>query len=140
MQAAGQRSAHVIGLDPSRVMLDACRRRCADLVEQGRVHLVEGAAAATGQPSCSVDVVIAVNNVQIWPDQQAGLHELRRVLRPGGRLLLSAHQKWLSGGLPALASTVESAGFTQIRTWTWEPPGRGATTATQLSARRPAEE
>jgi SAM-dependent methyltransferase len=82
--------------------------------------------------------VLAVNNVQLWPDWPAGFGELHRVLRPGGRLLLSAHDKWLPGGLAALTAAVTAAGFDNIRTWTWEPPGRGATTAAQLSARRPA--
>jgi len=119
-------------------MLEACRRRCAELIEQGRVRLVEATAEHTGQPDCSMDVVIAVNNVQVWPDQLAGCSELARVLRPGGRLLLSAHQKWLPDGLPALANTVAAASFTDIDTWTWEPPGRSASTAAQLQARRHA--
>lgn len=136
LQAAAQQSAEVIGLDPSHVMLEACRRRCAELIEQGRVQLVEATAEHTGQPDSSVDVVIAVNNVQIWPDQRAGCSELARVLRPGGRLLLSAHQKWLPGGLLALSETVAAAGFTNIDTWTWEPPGRTASSAAQLHARR----
>ena len=138
LQAAGARSRHVIGIDPSEVMLQAAGRRCAKLIEQGRVQLVRGLAEDTGQADVSVDVVLAVNSVQIWPDWQAGFAEVYRVLRPGGRLLLSAHQKWLPGGLPALANAVENAGFGEVRTWTWEPPGRAAGTAAQLSARRPA--
>jgi arsenite methyltransferase len=78
-----------------------------------------------------------VNNVMLWPDWQAGFTELRRVLRPGGRMLLSVHEKWLPGGLTALAAAVDAAGFDGIRTWAWEPPGRSATTAAQLQARRP---
>lgn len=138
LEAAAERAGRVVGLDPSTVMLEACRRRCGGLVEQGRVQLVQASAAQTGQPDSSVDVVIAVNNVQIWPDQKAGCAELARVLRPGGRLLLSAHQKWLQGGLPALADTVTAVGFTDVRTWTWEPPGRAATTAGQLEAMAPS--
>ncbi|GAB2750736.1 class I SAM-dependent methyltransferase [Salinifilum aidingensis] len=136
LQAAAQRSAQAIGLDPSGAMLDACRRRCAELIQRGRVRLVQATAEHTEQPDRSVDVVISVNNVQIWSDRQAGCRELHRVLRPGGRLLLSAHQKWLPGGLTALAETVSAAGFADVRTWTWEPPGRMASTAGQLHARR----
>lgn len=136
LAAAAQFSTQVIGIDPSAVMLNACRRRCAELIEQGRVQLVRATAEHTTQPDRAVDVVISVNNVQIWPDRRAGFAELARVLRPGGRLLLSTHQKWLPGGLTALTDTVAAAGFTDIRTWTWEPPARGATTAAQLHARR----
>ena len=65
LQAAGMRSTQVIGIDPSDVMLTSCRRRCAKLIEQGRVQLRRGVAEHTGQAADSVDVVLAVNNAQI---------------------------------------------------------------------------
>lgn len=102
------------------------------------MRLVQGVANDTGQTAGSVDVVLAVNNVQIWPDWRAGFGELHRVLRPGGRLLLSAHEKWLPGGLTVLTAAVDRAGFEEIHTWIWEPPGRSTTTAAQLRARRGA--
>jgi hypothetical protein len=52
-------------------------------------------------------------------------------------MLLSAHQKWLTGDLAGLSAAVDTAGFDRINTWTWEPPGRTATTAAQLRAHRP---
>ncbi|MGW2564212.1 class I SAM-dependent methyltransferase [Streptomyces sp. NPDC001514] len=137
LQAAAERSARVIGVDPSDVMLDMCRRRCGGLIEQGRVRLTTGTADRTGMPATSVDAVISVNNVHLWPDVPAGLAELHRVLCPGGRLLLSAHERWLPGGLPALADAVRSAGFDGVRTWTWNPPGCSAGSAAQLRAIRP---
>lgn len=139
LHAAALRCHRVIGVDPSELMLAACRRRCANLPDGGTVTLVVGDAESTQQPDASVDVVLSVNNVMIWPDWQAGFTELRRILRPGGRMLLSAHTKWLPGGLTALATAVEKAGFDDIRTWSWEPPGRGAATAAQLQAHRPTD-
>lgn len=139
LRAAAMRAGGVIGVDPSEMMLAACRERCADMIDTGAVRLVRGEAANTGQPDASVDVVLSVNNVMLWPDWTAGFAELSRVLRPGGRMLLSVHHKWLPGGVPALTAAVEDTGFRDVETWTWEPPGRGATTAAQLRARRPAD-
>ncbi|MFF3676228.1 class I SAM-dependent methyltransferase [Streptomyces sp. NPDC002120] len=136
LEAAARRSAHVIGVDPSDVMLAMARRRCASALARDRLRLTVGTAADTGCPDLSVDVVISVNNLHLWPDVPAGLTELHRVLRPGGRILLAAHEKWLPTALPALAHTVLAAGFTSVRSWTWEPPTRMASTAALLSAVR----
>jgi hypothetical protein len=60
------------------------------------------------------------------------------VLRPGGRLLLSTHEKWLPVPRHTLAAEVQEAGFTDVQTWTWDPPGVAAARAAQLRAYRPA--
>ncbi len=96
------------------------QRRCAPLIARDRVRL----AAGTGRPDTSVDVVIAVNNLQLWRGIPAALAGFHRVLRPGGRLLLSTHERWLPTDLTTLATTVEAAGFTSVRTGTWQPPTR----------------
>ncbi|MBG0852944.1 class I SAM-dependent methyltransferase [Streptomyces spinoverrucosus] len=136
LAAAAERSAHVVGIEPSEAMRAMARRRCAPLIARGRLRLSPGTAARTGQPDASVDVVISVNNLQLWPDVPAALAELHRVLRPGGRLLITAHEKLLPTHLPALAAMVHAAGFGSVRTWTWQPPTRMAPTAALVSAVR----
>ncbi|MEU2392691.1 class I SAM-dependent methyltransferase [Streptomyces sp. NPDC007369] len=138
LEAAARLSAHVVGIDPSALILAMARRRCTALVARGRLRLALGTADRTGEPDASADVVISVNNLHLWPDVPAALAEIHRVLRPGGRMVLSAHEKWLPAGLPALAGLVAAAGFGSVRTWTWEPPTRMAPTAAQLAAVRPA--
>lgn len=137
LAAAAERAARVVGVDPSPAMLARCRRRCADAVAAGVVALRAGTAEVTGQDDASVDVVLSVNNVQLWDDRPAAFTELFRVLRPGGRILLSAHEKWLPVPRHALAAEMEAAGFTGLQTWTWEPPGMAATRAAQVRAYRP---
>ncbi|HVW40511.1 MAG TPA: class I SAM-dependent methyltransferase [Amycolatopsis sp.] len=129
LAAAAERAGQVIGVDPSEEMLALCRARCPGAI------LRAGSAARTGQDDESVDVVLSVNNVDLWDDRAAGFAELCRVLRPGGRLVLSAHEKALPVPRHALAAEVSAAGFTDLQTWTWEPPGFGATAA-QLRAIR----
>lgn len=135
LRAAAERAALAIGVDPSEDMLHASVDRCADLVHAGRVRVRVGTAEATGLETAAVDVVLSVNNVMLWDDRAAGFAELARVLRPGGRLVLSGHEKWLPVDRLTLAAEAEAAGFTDVQSWTWDPPGPMAARAVQLRAR-----
>jgi ubiquinone/menaquinone biosynthesis C-methylase UbiE len=77
----------ITGVDPSPVMQDMARRRCAAAVAAGRVDPQLGSATHTGLPAASFDHVVSVNNVIFWGGIPAGLAELHRVLRPGGCLV-----------------------------------------------------
>lgn len=137
LRAAAERARLTIGVDPSEDMLRACVERCADLVKAEKVRVRVGTAEETGVADGVADLVISVNNVQIWDDRPEAWRELLRTLRPGGRLVLSSHEKWLPGTRHELAAEVEAAGFTDVQSWTWDPPGRMASRACQLSAIRP---
>ena len=78
----------VVGVDPSSVMQQTATARCAAAVAARVVQLREGTAEDTGCADASGDAVISVNNVMLW-DREAGFNELMRVLRPGGRVVLS---------------------------------------------------
>ncbi|WP_040922027.1 class I SAM-dependent methyltransferase [Saccharomonospora xinjiangensis] len=136
LAAVAERARTVIGVDPSREMLELSARRCAGAVDDGVVVLRHATAARTGAEDESVDVVLGVNNLHLWDDRAAAWSELRRVLRPSGRMVLSAHEKWLSVTRHELAAEVEAAGFTDVQTWTWQPPGPLAGLAVQLRAWR----
>lgn len=132
LEAAARLAGRAVGVDPSPEMLTLCHERCGD-----RAELREGSAAHTGESGDAADVVLTVNNVMLWDDRAAGFAELFRVLRPGGRLLLSAHEKWLPVSRHVLADEAAAAGFVDLQTWTWEPPGFTALAA-QLRAVKPA--
>jgi SAM-dependent methyltransferase len=91
---------HVTGVDPSTEMRRLAVRAHAGAIADGRLEVRAGDAGATGLPDDVVDLVVAVNSVAIWPDLDAGVAELHRVLRPGGRLVLS----WHGGERPARAA------------------------------------
>jgi SAM-dependent methyltransferase len=88
---------HVTGVDPSTEMRRQAVRAHAGAIADGRLDVRPGDAGTTGLPDDAVDLVVAMNNVAIWPDLDAGVAELHRVLRPGGRLVLS----WHGGEQPA---------------------------------------
>ncbi|WP_051580859.1 class I SAM-dependent methyltransferase [Pseudonocardia acaciae] len=94
------KAGRIVGIDPSPEMRVAAAKRTAAAIVNHRVRLEPGTAEATGQPPASFDVILSVNTVAIWPDLDAGVRELARVLRPGGRLLLS----WHGGTAPTRAA------------------------------------
>lgn len=53
------------------------------------VHWVEGSAIAMDFRDASFDVILCQQALQFFPDGLAALREMRRVLVPGGRVLLS---------------------------------------------------
>jgi arsenite methyltransferase len=72
----------VHGLDPSEAMLAIARRR------ETRVEYAVGDATSLPYPDQTFDAAIATQVYEYVPDMPAALAEARRVLRPGGRLLI----------------------------------------------------
>ncbi|HTJ36807.1 MAG TPA: class I SAM-dependent methyltransferase [Dactylosporangium sp.] len=83
--AARNPSIRLCGADPSEVMLAQARRRAPS------ADLRLGAADELPFYDDSADHVVSINNVVLWPDRPAGLAEARRVLHPGGTLLVAWH-------------------------------------------------
>jgi ubiquinone/menaquinone biosynthesis C-methylase UbiE len=78
-------------VDPSPVMRSQAARRCAGLMTEARVTIADGTAENLGLAAACCDTVLAVNSVALWPNPSAALAEIRRVLRPGGQIVLSWH-------------------------------------------------
>jgi ubiquinone/menaquinone biosynthesis C-methylase UbiE len=84
-------AASIRGVDPSAEMRDQATRHNRQAVRAGRVWLELGTADRTGLPDASVDRVVSVRNVAIWPDLEAAIGELHRVARPGGTVVIAWH-------------------------------------------------
>ena len=91
-------ACRVAGVDPSAVMLARARRRNRAAVREGRVDMRLGSAEHLPWPDGSFDAVFAVNTAQLWTPLTAGINEVRRVLAPGGRVVLALHQRCVSRG------------------------------------------
>ena len=76
--AAGASS--VVGLDFSAAMLERARRKAPELT------FIEGDVLALPFHDASFDAAVVGFGIRNVADLEAGLRELRRVLRPGGRL------------------------------------------------------
>jgi ubiquinone/menaquinone biosynthesis C-methylase UbiE len=77
----------VTGLDLNAGML--CVARSLPSPPGASVTWVEGSALAMPLPDASFDVLLCQQGFQFFPDPRAGLQEMKRVLVPGGRVLLS---------------------------------------------------
>ena len=123
----------MVAVEPSAVMRDVAARRCAEQAASGTVEVRDGTAERTGCPDASVDAVLSVNNVMLW-DRQVGLAELARVLRPGGRLVVSVHRHVLDVSPEQLRADVAGAGFADVAVTV--RPRRYTSPAVELVARQ----
>jgi arsenite methyltransferase len=80
--------ARPAGVEISSVMVEQGRARWGDGVD---LHLAD--VAAMPFQDASVDGLLSVNTIYFWPDPGAALREIRRVLRPGGRVVLGVRRK-----------------------------------------------
>lgn len=81
-------SGHVLGIDLSGQMIDAARRRKAQLA-LGNIEFARMDAEAMDVPDASFDVALCALGLMYMPDPKQVLYEMRRILRPGGRLGLA---------------------------------------------------
>jgi ubiquinone/menaquinone biosynthesis C-methylase UbiE len=112
------REAFVCGVDPSELMLQTAERRTKKFRKQGRVELKLGEAAALPWADAQFDKAAALHCFHFWSDPVHDIAEVRRVLKPGGLLLLilrghkKAGPKWLPN--PISRSGQEIAGAFQL--------------------------
>ncbi|MBX9828064.1 MAG: methyltransferase domain-containing protein [Xanthobacteraceae bacterium] len=120
----------VVGLDPSPKLLEMTRGAAGRV--RIPVDLIESSAESIPLDSGSIDTIVTTWTMCSIPDIQRALDEMRRVLRPGGRLLFVEHgrspdlgvRRWqdaltpawrrISGGCHlnrAISELIETAGF-----------------------------
>lgn len=117
----------VAGIDPSDVMVRLAARRLRREIGLGRAEVRQAEAARLPYPDARFDAVLAVHVLYFWPEPTMELREIRRVLRPGGTLLLgfrpdgSEARASLPGSAYHLRSTCEvekllrETGFEAVR-------------------------
>jgi ubiquinone/menaquinone biosynthesis C-methylase UbiE len=94
-------AAHVIGLDPSPRLLALAHRRAHQSARQPvvPVDLLRGSAEAIPLEDERFDMVVTTWTLCSIPDALGALREMRRVLRPNGRLLFVEHGRAPDAGV-----------------------------------------
>jgi ubiquinone/menaquinone biosynthesis C-methylase UbiE len=94
------RKAHegfICGIDPSELMLHKAEKRTRRFRKKGCVELRLGEAAALPWPDACFDKVAALHCFQFWADPEHDLAEVKRVLKPGGLLVLVLRRRRRAG-------------------------------------------
>jgi ubiquinone/menaquinone biosynthesis C-methylase UbiE len=92
------------GIDAAPQMIATASDTTASaFARDDRLTFTVGAAEELGYPDDTFDLIVSTTSFDHWADQQAGLVECARVLRPGGQLVLvDQFSRWL---LPTLATS-----------------------------------
>ena len=112
--------AHVIGVDSSDRMLAQARKRFAEQQFEARTGDVDALPLSTA----AVDVVFANMVLHHAPDPPRAIREMSRVLKPGGRLIITdadththewlrteQHDRWLGFARADIVRWFEGAGL-----------------------------
>ena len=94
------------GVDYSVASVAAARRTNAAGLAAGRVEILQGSVSQLPFPDATFHLATAVETHYYWPDLIAGLREVRRVLKPGGRVLIIAEAYRREGVANALERAV----------------------------------
>lgn len=133
LSGSNLRTGCIVGLD---YVMEMCRRaqdKATSLARDQRVRFLHGDSEHLPFEDGSFDIVTCANSFHHYPHQQSVVCEMRRVLRPGGRLMIidgfrdnvigwvvfdiiiTAHEKSVyHAPWPVMRSYFESAGFENI--------------------------
>jgi ubiquinone/menaquinone biosynthesis C-methylase UbiE len=95
----------VYGLDYSEVSVAMARKLNAGWIDKGRVEIREGTVSELPFTNEMFELVTAVETHFWWPDLAVGFGEVRRVLKPGGSVLIVAEV--YKGAATRMAKLVE---------------------------------
>ncbi len=122
VRRAARMGARATGVDPAGVMLRVARR----LGDGDRITYLDGGAESLPLPAASATVVWSIASIHHWPQLDAAIAEVSRVLEPRGRFVaierrvrpgatgLASHG-WTDDQAEAFASTCRAAGLDDVR-------------------------
>jgi SAM-dependent methyltransferase len=95
----------VTAIDPSPDMVKLASKRNRALADEGRLEVLEGRVSAIPAEEASFDGVISTHTIYFWPDLDADLVEVVRVMKPGGRVVIGFRAAQVEDGTWHVAIT-----------------------------------
>nr|WP_052477855.1 methyltransferase domain-containing protein [Kibdelosporangium sp. MJ126-NF4]CEL14496.1 Methyltransferase type 11 [Kibdelosporangium sp. MJ126-NF4] len=95
MWLAARAGASIVGVDSSRVAVDDANARQDAFSGLASARFAHADVANTGLPDGSADAVVSVDVLQLVPDPVGMMREVTRVLKPGGRVVMTT---WEAAG------------------------------------------
>jgi ubiquinone/menaquinone biosynthesis C-methylase UbiE len=135
-------SGAVTAIDFSPRMVRQARRRNAAAIRSGQVSVHEADVGDLPFEDGRFERAVAIETVLFWPDPETALREIRRVLKPGGRLVVCVdaskdsprREEWIQGAEALgyslysgaeLDALLTGAGFTDVDVQSRPEVGRG---------------
>lgn len=113
---------YISGIDYSELMVHVAKTRNRDAIEQGQVELRLANVNQLPDFNKQFDKIIAINNIMYWDNPPSALHQLRRVLKPGGTiaLVIQRSEEMVKNGecndeVEIYANSLALAGYNNIR-------------------------
>ena len=85
--AALASEGRIYGIDYAKGSIAASSANNADLMQAGRVAIVQASVSSLPFPADKFDLATAVETQYFWPDLVNDMKEIRRVLKPGSALV-----------------------------------------------------
>lgn len=120
LAAARAYQGKAVGVDPSETMFKMAGHRNRAQIEAGRIELHLGVVDNLPFDNATFDKAMTMNSLHLWPNPVAGLREIRRTLKPSGRIAV-AITRFSYASSAKFESHLISTGFTDVSMHTGEP-------------------
>ncbi|RYD58434.1 MAG: class I SAM-dependent methyltransferase [Sphingobacteriales bacterium] len=88
------------GCDYAETMVAEAQARNAAFQQSGQADFMLASASELPFDNDTFDRIFAVNTIYFWEDPAKELAEIRRVLKPDGKLLIAARPSWVMEQMP----------------------------------------
>jgi ubiquinone/menaquinone biosynthesis C-methylase UbiE len=105
------RRGYGVGMDYSSAMLRQAARRNRLMIQEGKISLCYADISALPFEDAAFDKVCSIETFYFWPHPTQDLQEMKRVLRPGGRLAISMEMSKEGRNRAAIEDNARRLGF-----------------------------